>query len=53
MGLRPHEVRTMSLPDFAIAVQTWNETHGAGGPDYSQDAVAELEALMEAYPDGR
>lgn len=52
MGWRPWEVRACTLADFEDALDGWLAAQGVDqGPDTSPEAVAELDALMAAYPD--
>lgn len=53
MGWTPDEVRQTSFSDFAAATEGYLLSQGAeidDGP--SEEDVKELDALMEAYPDG-
>jgi len=52
MGWRPSEVRECTLADFEDAFDGWLSVQGVDqGPDMSDAAVEELDALMEQYPD--
>lgn len=53
MGWQPPMVRQTSLSDFAAAVEGWLMSQGVKVEDGPSEAeVRELDALMEAYPDG-
>lgn len=52
MGWRPSDVRDCTLADFEDAFDGYIATLGGDpGPDMSDAAVADLDALMEQYPD--
>lgn len=53
MGWHPEQVRTTSISDFTAATEGWLMSQGVeikDGP--SEESVKELDALMEAFPDG-
>lgn len=52
MGWKPWEIRAATLHDFDAAFRGWRKAQGHDdGPDTSDEALADLEALMERYPD--
>lgn len=51
MGWTPREVLGCIPADFAAAHEGWLVSRGAEKP-LTHDDVAELDALMERYPDG-
>lgn len=53
MGWTAGMVREHTLADFNAIFEGFLALHGHdSGPDMSDDAVRELEQLMEQYPDG-
>lgn len=53
MGWRPEHVRAASLSDFTAAKEGWLMSQGVKIDDGPSEAeVKELDALMEAFPDG-
>lgn len=53
LGMSSAQVRAETPTDFEDLVDGWVTANGGDtGPDMSDDAIADLEALMERYPDG-
>jgi len=54
MGWRPEHVRASTVMDFENSLEGWIRSQG-GEPstEVSDEAIAELDDLMERYPDAR
>ncbi len=49
MGWHPDEVRSTSLSDFSTSFDGWEAANcpQSDGPDYSDEALAKLDAIIE------
>lgn len=52
MGWHPDQVRSLSLSDLMAAFEGWQMAHGIQPASAMEQALEELEELMERYPDG-
>lgn len=48
IGLKPHEVRSMTVWEWGRCVEGWNSAHGAGD-EVKAPAKSELDALVAKY----